>query len=182
VLSKEFPGGVLILTGANSAVGLRSMPARYLFLDEVDGYPGDVEGEGDPILLAERRSATFQRRKILLVSTPKNRGLSRIQPVLPNLDPKRPLTALVFPQPTSFGSQSKVHLFWSYWCDQVKVTADLRPAHQPAGRELRRYRRSNRRRHFSAALQIGSSGKRPRLVAKDAPAPDVSRGPARHPR
>jgi Phage terminase large subunit (GpA) len=48
VLSKEFPGGVLILTGANSAVGLRSMPARYLFLDEVDGYPGDVQGEGDP--------------------------------------------------------------------------------------------------------------------------------------
>ena len=76
---KEFPGGVLILTGANSAVGLRSMPARYLFLDEVDGYPGDVEGEGDPILLAERRSATFQRRKILLVSTPKTKSLSRIQ-------------------------------------------------------------------------------------------------------
>ena len=70
---------MLILTGANSAVGLRSMPARYLFLDEVDGYPGDVEGEGDPILLAERRSATFQRRKILLVSTPKTKGLSRIQ-------------------------------------------------------------------------------------------------------
>ncbi len=79
VLSKEFPGGVLILTGANSAVGLRSMPARYLFLDEVDGYPGDVEGEGDPILLAERRSSTFQRRKILLVSTPNRRGLSRIE-------------------------------------------------------------------------------------------------------
>ena len=79
VLSREFPGGVLILTGANSAVGLRSMPARYLFLDEVDGYPGDVEGEGDPILLAERRSATFQRRKILLVSTPKTKSLSRIQ-------------------------------------------------------------------------------------------------------
>jgi phage terminase large subunit GpA-like protein len=70
---------VLILTGANSAVGLRSMPARYLFLDEVDGYPGDVEGEGDPILVAERRSATFQRRKILLVSTPKTKGLSRIE-------------------------------------------------------------------------------------------------------
>jgi phage terminase large subunit GpA-like protein len=50
VLSKEFPGGVLIiLIGANSAVGLRSMPARDLFLDEVDGYPGDVEREGDPI-------------------------------------------------------------------------------------------------------------------------------------
>ncbi|MCP4250376.1 MAG: phage terminase large subunit family protein, partial [bacterium] len=42
VLTKEFPGGVLVMTGANSAVGLRSMPVRYLFLDEVDGYPGDV--------------------------------------------------------------------------------------------------------------------------------------------
>jgi phage terminase large subunit GpA-like protein len=79
VLSKEFPGGVLILTGANSAVGLRSMPARYLFLDEVDGYPGDVEAEGDPILLAERRASTFQRRKVFLVSTPKTKGLSRIE-------------------------------------------------------------------------------------------------------
>lgn len=79
VLSKEFPGGVLVMTGANSAVGLRSMPARYLFMDEVDGYPGDVEGEGDPIMLAERRSATFQgRRKVFLVSTPTLKGVSRI--------------------------------------------------------------------------------------------------------
>ena len=37
MLSKEFPGGILVLTGANSATGLRSMPARYVFLDEVDG-------------------------------------------------------------------------------------------------------------------------------------------------
>jgi len=56
VLSKDFPGGVLVMTGANSAVGLRSMAARYLFLDEVDAYPGDVEGEGDPITLAMART------------------------------------------------------------------------------------------------------------------------------
>lgn len=37
MLAKEFPGGVLVMTGANSAVGLRSMAARYLFLDEVGG-------------------------------------------------------------------------------------------------------------------------------------------------
>ncbi len=79
VLSKEFPGGVLVMTGANSAVGLRSMPVRYLFLDEVDGYPGDVEGEGDPIALAEARSRTFVRRKALLVSTPTIAGRSRIE-------------------------------------------------------------------------------------------------------
>lgn len=80
VLSKDFLGGLLILTGANSAVGLRSMPARYLFMDEIDAYPGDVDGEGDPILLAERRSATFKRRrKVFMVSTPTTKGLSRIQ-------------------------------------------------------------------------------------------------------
>lgn len=79
VLAKEFPGGVLVMTGANSAVGLRSMPARYLFLDEVDGYPGDLDGEGDPIALAEARSRTFSRRKVFMVSTPTITGRSRIE-------------------------------------------------------------------------------------------------------
>ncbi len=76
---KEFPGGQLILTGANSGVGLRSMPIRYLFLDEVDGYPGDVDGEGDPVSLAEKRTDTFSRKKIFMVSTPKIKGASRIE-------------------------------------------------------------------------------------------------------
>jgi phage terminase large subunit GpA-like protein len=79
VLSKDFPGGVLVMTGANSAVGLRSMAARYLFLDEIDGYPGDVDGEGDPINLALARTRTFARRKVFLVSTPKITGMSRIE-------------------------------------------------------------------------------------------------------
>nr|WP_245584055.1 phage terminase large subunit family protein [Rubritepida flocculans] len=79
-LSKEFPGGQLVMTGANSAVGLRSMSARFLFLDEIDAYPGDVEGEGDPIALAEARARTFGwRRKVFLVSTPTIAGLSRIE-------------------------------------------------------------------------------------------------------
>ena len=79
VLMKEFPGGVLIMTGANSAVGLRSMPVRFLFLDEVDGYPGDAGGEGDPVALAVQRAATFLNRKVLMVSTPTVKGFSRIE-------------------------------------------------------------------------------------------------------
>jgi phage terminase large subunit GpA-like protein len=80
VLAKKFAGGQLVLTGANSAVGLRSMPARWLFLDEVDAYPGDVEGEGDPVALAEARTRTFgHRRKVFMVSTPTIKGLSRIE-------------------------------------------------------------------------------------------------------
>ena len=80
VLSKEFPGGILVMTGANSAVGLRSMPARYLFLDEVDAYPPSADEEGEPVALAEARTRTFSwRRKLLLGSTPTIKGLSRIE-------------------------------------------------------------------------------------------------------
>jgi len=78
LLSKEFRGGVFMMTGANSAAGLRSMPIRWLFMDEVDAYPSDVEGEGSPIALAEKRTTTFSRRKILLVSTPTEKETSRI--------------------------------------------------------------------------------------------------------
>ena len=53
MLSKEFPGGILVLTGANGAVGLRSMTALFLFLDEVDAYPGHVESKRDPFALGE---------------------------------------------------------------------------------------------------------------------------------
>jgi phage terminase large subunit GpA-like protein len=79
LLAKEFRGGVLVMTGANSAVGLRSMPVRYLFLDEIDGYPLDVDGEGDAISLAEARTRTFARRKLFLVSTPTLAGASAIE-------------------------------------------------------------------------------------------------------
>jgi phage terminase large subunit GpA-like protein len=80
MLSKEFPAGILVITGANSAVGLRSMPARYLFLDEVDAYPPSADEEGDPVALAEARTRTFSwRSKVLLGSTPTIQGLSRIE-------------------------------------------------------------------------------------------------------
>jgi phage terminase large subunit GpA-like protein len=79
LLMKEFQGGTLVLTGANSAVGLRSMPVRYLFLDEVDAYPGDAGREGDPVDLAVQRTVTFSNRKIYLCSTPTIKDFSRIE-------------------------------------------------------------------------------------------------------
>ena len=77
---KSFPAGELVMAGANSAAGLRSTPVRYLFLDETDGYPADADEEGDPVDLAIQRTATFRgRRKILMVSTPTLKNLSRIE-------------------------------------------------------------------------------------------------------
>ncbi|MDE4924357.1 phage terminase large subunit family protein [Ralstonia insidiosa] len=77
---KEFNGGMLILSGANSASALASMPIRYLYGDEIDRWPHDVDGEGDPLDLAEQRTVTFRsRKKILLTSTPTLKGFSAIE-------------------------------------------------------------------------------------------------------
>ena len=70
ILLKEFDGGVLLLAGANSATELKSSPVRNLFLDEIEEYPADVDGQGDPEELAEKRTDTFARRKIFKCSTP----------------------------------------------------------------------------------------------------------------
>lgn len=86
MLSKEFPGGVVILAGANSAAGLRSMPAKYLLLDEIDAYPDDVDGEGSPVELAERRTSTFARRKKFKISTPTIKGQSKISKAFADSD------------------------------------------------------------------------------------------------
>lgn len=89
LLSKEFPGGMLMMAGANSAAGLRSMPVRYLFLDEIDAYPDDVEGEGDPIDLAVARTRTFARRKLFMCSTPTFEGRSKIAKAFEASDQRR---------------------------------------------------------------------------------------------
>jgi phage terminase large subunit GpA-like protein len=89
LLAKEFPGGILVLSGANSAVSLRSMPVRFLMLDEIDGYPDDVDGEGDPVGLAEARTRTYLRRKIYKVSTPTFEGRSKIQDAWNESDQRR---------------------------------------------------------------------------------------------
>lgn len=78
ILLKDFPGGTLALAGANSAAGLKSMPARFVMLDELDEFPLDVEGQGDPVSLILARSRTFSRRKAFLVSTPTIDGISKI--------------------------------------------------------------------------------------------------------
>jgi len=90
VLSKEYPGGVIVLRGANSAAGLRMMPIRFLSLDEVDAYPVDVEGEGDPVSLAEKRTVTFgSRRKVFILSSPTETGASLIEREFDQSDQRR---------------------------------------------------------------------------------------------
>lgn len=89
ILQKDFEGGSLILTGANSSTGLSSMPIKYLFLDEIDRYPDDVDGEGSPIKLATTRTNTFAKKKIYYVSTPTIKGQSKIETEYENTDQRK---------------------------------------------------------------------------------------------
>jgi phage terminase large subunit GpA-like protein len=89
ILAKEFLGGMIVLTGANSGVGLRFMSAQNLFLDEVDAYPYDVDGEGTPVAVAEKRCLTYARHKIYLCSTPVLKATSVIEPEYEASDQRR---------------------------------------------------------------------------------------------
>lgn len=79
VLHKSFPGGHLTISGANSPASLASRPIRLVLADEVERWPESVGGEGDPLAIAIKRSTTFQRRKIVIVSTPTVKDASRIE-------------------------------------------------------------------------------------------------------
>jgi len=68
----------IIKAGANSPDSLRSDHLPYVICDEVDAFPWDVGGEGDPMTLIENRQRTFSRAKTYLVSTPTLEGQSRI--------------------------------------------------------------------------------------------------------
>lgn len=87
---KEFPGGFLKLTGANSGAGLRSDPVPVVLFDEVDGYPLDVDGEGDPVSIGTRRTDQFANFKIVMGSTPaKPKGVSPIERSFERSDKRR---------------------------------------------------------------------------------------------
>ena len=69
-LELQFDGMYLSLVGSNSPSNLASKAIRFLFLDEVDKYPGASKKESDPISLARERTKTFHNRKIVMTSTP----------------------------------------------------------------------------------------------------------------
>lgn len=75
-LQKAFPMGALTIATSNSPSDLAARPIRYLLCDEIDRY--EPNKEGDPIDLAEKRTTTFHNRKIVLVSSPTDEEVSRI--------------------------------------------------------------------------------------------------------
>ena len=88
LLFKGFPGGFLALAGAGSPDNLARRPIRVLLCDEVDKYP--VTREGDPIALAEERTATFGVNWLSLrVCSPTLEGECRIDTSYGESDQRR---------------------------------------------------------------------------------------------
>ena len=76
---KEFLGGFIDIDGANTNVSFRGKSIRWQVCDDVDGWPLDVDGEGDPLGLAFNRTDAFgRRRKVLTISSPTAEITSRI--------------------------------------------------------------------------------------------------------
>lgn len=78
ILHKDYPGGTLIIGGANSAASLQSQPAPIILADEFSQWDLDVGGQGDPGDIAEARSLTFWNRRFVAAGTPTNKGVCRV--------------------------------------------------------------------------------------------------------
>ncbi|MCD8355874.1 MAG: phage terminase large subunit family protein [Clostridia bacterium] len=79
IQEKQYPGGYIVLQGANSPAALASRPIRILCADEIDRYPPSAGNEGDPLLLAQKRMTAFWNAKEVCTSTPTIKGASRIE-------------------------------------------------------------------------------------------------------
>lgn len=73
---RQFSGGALRAVAARSPRNLRAHTARVLIVDEADGM--EVTSEGSPILLAEKRTMSFDNRKIIVGSTPTDTRTSHV--------------------------------------------------------------------------------------------------------
>lgn len=75
---KHYPGGILMMTSANSSAGLRSMPVPIVLCDEVDEFSRNLKGQGNVIQLVEARTRTYPNRKVFICSTPTIDGSSQV--------------------------------------------------------------------------------------------------------
>lgn len=75
---KKFLGGLLHLKGGTAAGNYRRISIDVAFMDELDAFLRDVDKEGSPVKLAQKRieGATFP--KFVAGSTPKTKGFSAI--------------------------------------------------------------------------------------------------------
>lgn len=141
ILVKECIGGRLIMTSCNSVPGLSWRTTRRLVGTEIDQWPADVGGEGDPLRVSEIRCTTFgDRCKIFLESPPTRKGTSRIEREYLKTDQRRyfipcpecgHMAFLTWDGKDWFGSSAGMHhrIHWTSEPEHQPDTACMECAH-----------------------------------------------------
>jgi len=79
VLEKAFPGGFISMFGSNSVSNLASQSAGVVMVDDADRIPFTAGDEGDTVSLIAKRLQGRMETKLIQVSTPTVKDLSRIE-------------------------------------------------------------------------------------------------------
>lgn len=77
--TKYFLGSTLHIRGGTSANNYRRLRKDVVVFDELDGFDGDIEGEGDPVSLGDKRVRDSSFPKSIRGTTPTVDGQSQIQ-------------------------------------------------------------------------------------------------------
>ena len=116
MFEKEFTGGALTLGWSNTNATFRSDSIQWLILDDVDGFPDDVDGEGSPIELGKNRTDSFgTKRKIFINSTPTVKGVSNIEKEFEDSDQRHYYMPCPFCTPSEKDKQTKENMVRFEW-------------------------------------------------------------------
>ena len=88
-LAKRYPGGSLVLVGANSPAGLAGRPRRVVIQDEIDRFPASAGTEGDPCSLADKRAEAFPNAIKVKSATPTIKEASKIEAIYEKSDKRK---------------------------------------------------------------------------------------------
>jgi len=76
---KVFTGSTLDIRGGKAAKNYRRLTKDIVYYDELDGFDSDVDNEGDPVTLGDKRVEGSTFPKSIRGSTPKIKGSSLIE-------------------------------------------------------------------------------------------------------
>jgi len=89
-LNVKSPGGEIDWVWSESKNNYASSTYQFVLASDVDRFPDDVEGEGDPITLLKKRMTTAGRsKKFFVESSPTKKGKSKIYAEVLNGDQNR---------------------------------------------------------------------------------------------
>lgn len=78
---KRFADGKLVIQGGRSVLNLQSVPYKFVVIDEVDSLLDEIEGQGDPVKLAEIRMDSFGGPTLMIAfahPTTRGRGAGKL--------------------------------------------------------------------------------------------------------